>query len=73
MKVTSWLTEYFLFDVLVLVATLQFMTSELQFQLADEEDNDNHFSIVSIETKEGKEKHNNKIFTTISWQLRKLS
>ena len=40
----SRLTDKFLFIVIVLVATLQFATSETQSQLADEKDHGNQFS-----------------------------
>ena len=53
----SWLTDNYLFDVTVFVATLQSATSAGQSQLADDQ-----LSFDSIWTKEGKERHNNKNF-----------
>ena len=51
----SWLTDIFLFDVMVLVATLQYATAKRQSQLANDKDNDNQFHLGSIVTKEGNE------------------
>ena len=44
----SGLTDKFLFDVIVLVATLQSATLERQFQLADERIYDNQFCLAQL-------------------------
>ena len=48
----SYSTDNFLFDVIVLVATLQSATPKQQSQLVDDKDSDNQFSISSTGTKE---------------------
>ena len=60
----SWLTDNLLFDVIVVVATLQYATSRTKSQLVDDMNNDNHCSLDSIGTKERKENKNNKSFHT---------
>ena len=59
-------TNNFLFDAIVLVATLQSATSERQFLLADEKVNDNPSFLGSIGTKEGKRSTISETFIEIS-------
>ena len=54
--------DTYLFDVTVLVATLQPATQRGQSQLADNKNHENHFSLGSIGTKIGKQNHNNQNF-----------
>ena len=69
-----WLTDNFLFDVTVLVATLQSPTSRGQFYLADDKNHDNQFSLDSARTKEGKERLNNEdVHTTQNFPTNRLT
>ena len=56
----SWLTDKFLFDVTVLVTSLQSATPRRRSQLANDMNHGNHLSLDFIGTKEGKEKQNKK-------------
>ena len=58
----SRLTDNFLFDVIVLVATLQSAISRGQSQLADNKENNYQFALGSMGTKEENEKHNKQNF-----------
>ena len=56
----SWPNDFLLFDVLVLVPTLQSATSARQSQLVEDKDHDNQFSLGSIGKKEEEERDNYK-------------
>ena len=59
-----WLTDNFLFDVTVVVATLQSATSRTKSNWLMTWTMKNQFFLGSIWTKERKEEHNNKSFHT---------
>ena len=58
----SWISGKFPFHVKVSVTTLIILAVPKNLQVADINDDDKHFSLDPVETKEWNEKHNHKKF-----------